>query len=85
MAEMARQVQAAKRATVSLLYSGKLRSQETSPASVCNHLVQYDWDGCPVHAYYLEKGISSLCIEGEVLYGTASYPESRLYVYELPQ
>ncbi len=71
--------------TVSLLYSGKLRSQETSPASVCNHLVQYDWDGCPVHAYYLEKGISSLCIEGDVLYGTASYPESRLYVYELPQ
>ncbi len=68
---------------VSLLYSGKLISQKTSPANVCNHLVQYDWDGCPVHAYRLEKGISALCMEGNVLYGAVSCPESRLYIYEL--
>ncbi|MGN0202255.1 MAG: BF3164 family lipoprotein [Candidatus Cryptobacteroides sp.] len=68
---------------VSLLYSGKSISRETESANVCNHLVRYDWDGCPVHAYRLEKGISAFCIEGNVLYGAVSCPESRLYVYDL--
>lgn len=68
---------------VSLLYSGKSISRETESANVCNHLIRYDWDGCPVHAYRLEKGISALCMEGNVLYGAVSCPESRLYIYEL--
>lgn len=65
-----------------ILYSGKtLDSKE--PSYQCRDLLIYDWDLNPIKRLVLSNGINSLFIEGDMLYGTSSYPESRIYVYDL--
>ena len=67
-----------------LLFSGKPVGDRESPSSECSHLLVYDWNGNPVRRYELEKSVSSIYLHDGRIYGTSMYPESRIYVYELP-
>ena len=67
-----------------LLFSGKQLGDMTYPTYECNHLLVYDWDGNPVRRYELEKAINSIYLHDGRIYGSSMYPESRIYVYELP-
>ena len=69
---------------VYLLFSGKEFSDFDDPSFLCNHLLVYDWDGNPVRRYELEKSVSSIHLHDGRIYGTSMYPESRIYVYDLP-
>ena len=64
------------------LYSGK-RMDSTTPSYQCAHLLIYNWELEPIMRYELNHSINSFCVEGDTLYGVSSYPESRLYVYQL--
>lgn len=67
---------------VYLLYSGKGREAST-PKYECNNLLIMDWNGRPVKRLILSKSINSFSIDGNILYCSSSYPESRLYVYDI--
>lgn len=55
----------------------------TTPSYQCAHLLIYNWELEPIMRYELNHSINSFCVEGDTLYGVSSYPESRLYVYQL--
>lgn len=66
-----------------LLYSGlRLRGGET-PADQCTHVVRYNWDGIPERHYRLTSPVSSICWEGDKLYGLSNYQKSTIYVFSL--
>ena len=69
---------------VYLLFSGKEFSDFDDPSFLCNHLLVYDWNGNPVRRYELEKSVSSIHLHDGRIYGTSMYPESMIYVYDLP-
>ena len=71
--------------SIYLLYSGRTREKQAELDSECSHLLVYDWDGNPVRRYELEKTINSIYLHKGRIYGTSMHPESRIYVYNLPE
>lgn len=65
-----------------LLYSGKTLAGN-EPSYECHYLLKMNWDGKPVKSYRLAKSINSFYLEGNMIYGVSSHPDSRLYVYSL--
>jgi len=65
------------------LYSGYMLRGDALPGYTCNHLIVYDWDGCPVKHYRLSRNISSIHVEGNCLTGSSDYPECKVYKYVL--
>ena len=70
---------------VYLLYSGRRIVNSTVPTDECEHLVIYDWAGDIVRHFILEKSINSIDVYNGCVYGTSLYPESCLYVFQLPE
>jgi len=68
---------------VYLLYSGHKIVGDTLPSHECNHLIVYNWNGCPVKHYRLSRNISSIHVEGNCLTGSSDYPECKVYKYVL--
>lgn len=65
-----------------LLYSGKTFTDD-EPSYECNYLLKMDWEGKAVKSYRLSESINSFYLEGNMIYGVSSHPDSRLYVYSL--
>ncbi|MCI1785615.1 MAG: TolB-like 6-bladed beta-propeller domain-containing protein [Bacteroidales bacterium] len=64
-----------------VLYSGKELGSFNPYES--DHLLVIDWKGHPVKEYRLSRNINSFYIDGNMLYGTSTYPESRLFIFKL--
>lgn len=71
------------RDNVYLLYSGKPFDNADSPNYECNHLIIYGWDGVPKRHIVLSESVMSIAVDGSVLYGMSSWPDSRILVYDL--
>ena len=69
---------------VYLLYSGKPFDNADSPNYECNHLIIYGWDGTPKRHIVLGESVMSIAVDGSVLYGLSSWPDSRILIYDLP-
>ncbi len=69
---------------VYLLYSGKPFDNADSPNYECNHLIIYGWDGTPKRHIVLGESVMSIAVDGNMLYGLSSWPDSRILVYDLP-
>lgn len=65
-----------------MLYSGKTMDSKV-PSYQCNNLLIYDWELNPIRRCVLSNSINSFCIDGNKLYGTSSYPDSIVYIYDL--
>ena len=74
---------ASDRDNVYLLYSGKPFDNADSPNYECNHLIIYGWDGSPKRHILLSDNVMSMAVDGNVLYGLSSWPDSRILVYDL--
>ena len=64
------------------LYSGRRRGDEF-PASECSWILVMDWVGNPVRAYSLSRTLCAFCLDGDRIFGVSSYPEAKLYVFEI--
>jgi len=64
-----------------VLYSGKKLGSFDPYES--DHLLVIDWKGHPVKGYHLSRRINSFFVEGNTLYGTSTYPESKLFTFKL--
>ena len=64
------------------LYSGK-RLDSSEPSYQCNYLLIYDWKLNPISMYIMDQSINSFWIDGKTLWGASSYPDSRIYIYQL--
>ncbi len=69
---------------VYLLYSGKPFDNADAPNYECNHLIIYGWDGTPKRHIVLGESVMSIAVDGNMLYGLSSWPDSRILVYDLP-
>ncbi len=67
---------------VCYLYSGKPILGEI-PAHECNDLLIYNWDGAPVKRVILQNTVCKICVEGNTLYGCSTYPEAKIFIYDL--
>ena len=74
---------ASDRDNVYLLYSGKPFDNADSPNYECNHLIIYGWDGTPKRHIVLGESVMSIAVDGSVLYGLSSWPDSRILIYDL--
>ena len=68
---------------VFLLYSGNPIKGKGVPANECSHLIIYGWDGIPRRHYNLTARISGFCFEDGKIYGCTSFPEARIYVFDV--
>ena len=66
---------------VYLLYSGHRWKGDRLPVNECIHVIVYDWDGNPRRHYVLDRNISSVYVDGNILIGATSYPESKVYKF----
>ena len=53
------------------------------PASECSWILVMDWVGNPVRAYSLSRTLCAFCLDGDRIFGVSSYPEAKLYVFEI--
>ena len=65
---------------VYVLYSGQTFSSSKNEA---NWLLVYNWDGKPLKCYNLARSAFSLAVEGNTVYCTTDYPDSKIFVYQL--
>ena len=69
---------------VYVIYSGHKLSGDVLPSDECRHLIVYGWDGTPIRHFCLNRNINSVHVSGNCIYGTSTYPESRVYKFVLP-
>lgn len=67
---------------VCFLYSGKQILGEI-PAHECNDLLIYNWIGEPVKRIILQNTVCKICVDGNTLYGCSTYPEAKIFIYDL--